>query len=88
MADPADDDIDLETLQAQIDMSLAFTQELVASWIKPIAGSSSHAQSKGSADAEKELEQLLRRPPRYLSALDLHLRARSERSSLLRTIPV
>ncbi|EED84464.1 predicted protein [Postia placenta Mad-698-R] len=63
MATPADeDDIDVETLQAQVDMSMAFTQNLVSSWMTPSKGklpsSSSHLND------EKELEEYMRRPPR------------------------
>lgn len=64
MATPADeDDIDVETLQAQVDMSMAFTHNLVSSWMTPSKGklpsSSSHLND------EKELEEYMRRPPRY-----------------------
>lgn len=63
MATPADeDDIDVETLQAQVDMSMAFTHNLVSSWMTPSKGklpsSSSHLND------EKELEEYMRRPPR------------------------
>ncbi|KAI0042254.1 hypothetical protein FA95DRAFT_1598547 [Auriscalpium vulgare] len=61
----AENDIDTETLQAQIDLSMAYAEELVASWVKPLARASSSASAKARApDAEKELEALLRRPPR------------------------
>ncbi|ETW83711.1 hypothetical protein HETIRDRAFT_471990 [Heterobasidion irregulare TC 32-1] len=63
MAAPDEDDIDIETLQAQIDMSLAFAQDLVSSWIKPLK-SSGYSKPNNSKDTEKELEELLRRPPR------------------------
>ncbi|KAH9987830.1 hypothetical protein BJV77DRAFT_964686 [Russula vinacea] len=55
-------DIDTETLQAQIDLSMAYAQNLIASWLPssgPITQSSSRA-----AEAEVELQALLRRPPR------------------------
>ncbi|OCH92171.1 hypothetical protein OBBRIDRAFT_833641 [Obba rivulosa] len=57
-----EDDIDVEALQAQVDMSMAFTENLVASWMK-----SSHAKlpsSKKRGNEEKELEEYMRRPPR------------------------
>ncbi|KAA1473493.1 hypothetical protein DENSPDRAFT_839968 [Dentipellis sp. KUC8613] len=60
----ADDEIDTETLQAQIDMSLAFAQDLVSSWIKPLKKPGASSSKKPSKDADKELEELLRRPPR------------------------
>lgn len=56
-----EDDIDLETLQAQIDLSMAHTKDLVASWIKPGRSSSTHA---GRRTGERDIEELLRRPPR------------------------
>lgn len=58
-----DDNIDLEELQAQIDLTLANTQNLVASWIDPNYGPSTSKQTL--ANQEKEIEELLKRPPRY-----------------------
>ncbi|THV08357.1 hypothetical protein K435DRAFT_771878 [Dendrothele bispora CBS 962.96] len=55
-----DDNIDTEALQAQIDLSMSFTHELVSSWIKPTQKSrSSYAQ-----DLETEIKDYMRRPPR------------------------
>ncbi|KAF8138488.1 hypothetical protein EV363DRAFT_1520839 [Boletus edulis] len=55
------DDIDVESLQAQIDMSMSFAQNLVTSWIKP----THFAQLRSSgANATQILEEELRRPPR------------------------
>lgn len=56
-------DIGLEDLQAQIDMSLAFTQNLLASWLKPTEGKLPSSKSRNN---EKELEEYMRRPPRYV----------------------
>jgi hypothetical protein len=56
-------DIDTETLQAQIDLSMAYTQNLVASWLPPTSGSLTQSSSR-AAEAEAELQALLRRPPR------------------------
>ncbi|KAI5116352.1 hypothetical protein M0805_003803 [Coniferiporia weirii] len=55
--------VDLETLQAQVDLSMAVTNELVSSWIHP---SLKTRAPPGAAirEAEKELQDLLRRPPR------------------------
>ena len=59
------DDIDTETLQAQIDLSMAYAQNLVASWL---SGSNSLTQSSSrAAEAETELQGILRRPPRCVS---------------------
>lgn len=57
-----ENDVDAETLQAQVDMSLAFTQNLVSSWLKPKYGSGASSSSRGNQ--EKELDELLKRPPR------------------------
>jgi len=57
----ADDDIDTETLQAQINMSMSFAEDLVSSWIQPAHKAN---LSKSSVDAQKLLEEQLRRPPR------------------------
>ncbi|KAG6833938.1 hypothetical protein H0H87_007949 [Tephrocybe sp. NHM501043] len=54
-----EDSIDLETLQAQIDMSMSFAQDMVSSWIKP----SRKLPSRGK-DIEAELKEYMRRPPR------------------------
>lgn len=57
-----EEDIGLETLQAQVDMSLAFTQNLVSSWLKPTEGKLPSSRARND---EKELEEYMRRPPRY-----------------------
>ncbi|CAL1701146.1 unnamed protein product [Somion occarium] len=59
---PNEDDVDLETLQAQIDLSLAHTKDLVSSWLKPTYGKASSSVSRAGVD--KEIEEILRRPPR------------------------
>ncbi|KAI0346791.1 hypothetical protein BDW22DRAFT_1424911 [Trametopsis cervina] len=60
---PDDEGIDLQSLQAQIDLTLAQTQNLVASWLKPTAGaSSSSASARGNQ--ERDIQELLKRPPR------------------------
>lgn len=57
----ADDDIDTEALQAKINMSMSFAEDLVSSWIK-----AEHRAnlSKSTVDAQKLLDEQLRRPPR------------------------
>ncbi|KAG1752610.1 uncharacterized protein EDB91DRAFT_1103479 [Suillus paluster] len=57
----ADDDIDTETLQAKINMSMSFAEDLVSSWIKPAHKAN---LSKSAVDAQKLLDEQLRRPPR------------------------
>ncbi|KAI0677033.1 hypothetical protein C8Q78DRAFT_61851 [Trametes maxima] len=60
MAEDGQDGPDLETLQAQIDMSMAFTQNIVSGWMK-----SSKAKLPSSSRSEdKELEEYMRKPPR------------------------
>ncbi|KAJ7228467.1 hypothetical protein GGX14DRAFT_613015 [Mycena pura] len=55
-----DEDIDNETLQAQIDLSLSFAQNLVSSWVKP-----SPKSTKSSSNVrEADLKEYMRRPPR------------------------
>lgn len=63
---PNDDEIDLESLQAQIDLSLAHTKNLVSTWMKPGFGNT--AASSSRANQDKEVEELLRRPPRRVFA--------------------
>ncbi|KAF9491349.1 hypothetical protein BDN71DRAFT_1452948 [Pleurotus eryngii] len=55
-----DDSIDAETLQAQIDMSLSFAQDLITSWIKP----SNEMAPRLTRNVEDELKEYMRRPPR------------------------
>ena len=61
-----ENDVDVETLQAQIDLSLAHTQNLVSSWLKPKYGNATASSSR--ANQERELEELMKRPPRYASS--------------------
>ncbi|KAH8993879.1 hypothetical protein EDB86DRAFT_1316203 [Lactarius hatsudake] len=56
-------DIDTETLQAQIDLAMAQAQNLIASWLPVSSGSLTQSSSR-AAEAEAELQALLRRPPR------------------------
>ncbi|KAI0321998.1 hypothetical protein OF83DRAFT_1168019 [Amylostereum chailletii] len=62
MAEPLGDEIDTETLQAQLDMSFSFAQDLVSSWMQP--SNKLLSNGTGSAGYEKELQDILRRPPR------------------------
>ena len=61
-----EDEVDMESLQAQIDMSMSFAQNLVTSWIKP-----THLAQLGSSGANtaQMLEEESRRPPRYPTML-------------------
>ena len=63
MADAEEDGMDLETLQAQIDMSMAFTHDLVSGWMK---ASKAKLPSSSRANDDRELEEYMRRPPRYV----------------------
>ena len=63
--DEPNNDIDTETLQAQIDLSMAHAQNLVASWL-PSSSLTHSSSSSRAAEAEAELQTLLRRPPRYV----------------------
>lgn len=60
---PDEEDIDLETLQAQIDLSLAHTKNLVSSWLQPTYAATGSSGTRHVKD-EKEIEEILRRPPR------------------------
>jgi hypothetical protein len=57
-----EDEIDTEALQAQIDLSMSFAQNLVSSWIKP-----SRKLSSRSRDVEGELKEHMRRPQWWVS---------------------
>ena len=70
-------DIDSETLQAQIDLSMAYAQNLISSWL-PTSGPMTQPSSR-AAEAELELQALLRRPPRYVPFL---LQLRSHETSI------
>ncbi|EIN10886.1 hypothetical protein PUNSTDRAFT_132949 [Punctularia strigosozonata HHB-11173 SS5] len=59
MAANDDEEVNAEMLQAQIDMAMSFTHELVSSWIKPSAGS-----KRKRASAQHELEAIMKRPAR------------------------
>ena len=66
--DGADEDMDLETAQAQINMSVAFLDDLVSGWMKE---SKAKLPSQPRGDEEKELEEYMRRPPRYVHLHDI-----------------
>lgn len=55
-----EDKIDTEALQAQIDLSMSFTQTLVSSWLKPQKASTSSRKR----NFEAELRDYMHRPPR------------------------
>ena len=55
-----EDDISLENLQAQIDMSMSFAQSLVSSWVKP----SKPGISRKKVDLENEMLEATRRRQR------------------------
>lgn len=81
MADhDSDSDIDAETLQAQIDMSMAYAQDVVSGWMKAsgtLASSSANGSSNGGQgkkrDVEKELEEMMKRPPRCVFVASFQL---------------
>lgn len=54
-----DTETNIEALQAQIDLSMAFANDLVSSWMKGTDVSSSSARN-----VEAELKEYMRRPPR------------------------
>jgi hypothetical protein len=55
-----DGTVDTEALQAQIDLSMSLTHQLVSSWIKP----SQKIRSSYNHDLEVELKDYMRQPPR------------------------
>ncbi|KAI0772008.1 hypothetical protein BD413DRAFT_547647 [Trametes elegans] len=61
MAEDEQDGPDLETLQAQIDMSMAFTHSIVSGWMK---SSRSRLPASSSRNEDKELKEYMRRPAR------------------------
>jgi hypothetical protein len=58
-----DEDVDAATLQAQIDLSMAYVHDMVSAWVKP---SSTNSVQKSSRNIEKEIQDSLRRPPRFI----------------------
>ena len=56
-----EDAIDVETLQAQIDLSMSFANNLVSSWVEP------HRIPRNplKKDLEKELSEYMHRPARH-----------------------
>ncbi|KIY49397.1 hypothetical protein FISHEDRAFT_58296 [Fistulina hepatica ATCC 64428] len=59
--DAADNDIDTDALQAQIDLSMALASDLVSSWIKP---TSKLVQKSRTSTTDVDLKEYMRRPPR------------------------
>jgi len=57
---PEGEDIDTETLQSEIDMSMSLVHNLVSSWVKP----SQKVRTKSTTNTQKELEEYMRQPPR------------------------
>ncbi|KAF8969469.1 hypothetical protein BDZ97DRAFT_1915420 [Flammula alnicola] len=55
-----EDALDPEALQAQIDLSMSFAQNLVSSWMEP----HKFPTNSRKKDLEKELTEYMRRPPR------------------------
>lgn len=55
-----EDALDSEALQAQIDLSMSFAQDLVSSWMAP----HKFPTNSRKKDLEKELTDYMRRPPR------------------------
>ncbi|KAG9104198.1 hypothetical protein FRC06_004623 [Ceratobasidium sp. 370] len=58
----AEDDIDPETIQSAVDMSLSLALSMVQSWMP--AASSSASVNPSIAESRKKLEEYMRRPPR------------------------
>ncbi|KLO18066.1 hypothetical protein SCHPADRAFT_886516 [Schizopora paradoxa] len=58
----AENAVDLEALQAQIDLSMSLTDQLVSSWLPKSVSNKTHDSKAKSVDAE--LQDVLRRPPR------------------------
>jgi len=54
-----EEELDDETIQARVDASLAKIYEVTSTWLKP-----KKTPSAPKRDFEKEIEELMRRPPR------------------------
>ena len=55
-----DNEVDTETLQSQIDLSMSLVHDLVSSWVKPAP----RGTKQSNYDAQKDLEEYMRRPAR------------------------
>jgi hypothetical protein len=67
MNSQADEDaIDLQDLQAQIDLSMSFAQNLITSWVKP----THYSQSSRQKDLENGIKEYMRRPARSVISSD------------------
>ena len=58
-------EFDLDALQAQIDRSMALTNSLVTSWLPPSLRSGK-AFGDSQREAERALQELSKRPSRYI----------------------
>lgn len=58
-------ELDLDALQAQIDRSMALANSLVTSWLPPSLRSG-RAFGDSQREAERALQELTKRPPRYI----------------------
>ena len=65
----SEEDIDFETLQAQLDKTWAYAHSVVDSWTKP---GNAPADAAPGVMSDKELNDLLRRPSRCAGLLDLY----------------
>ncbi|KAJ3576172.1 hypothetical protein NP233_g596 [Leucocoprinus birnbaumii] len=59
-AQPDEEAMDFQDLQAQIDLSMSFAQNLVSSWVKP----TQYTQTNRQVDLENEIKEYMRRPAR------------------------
>ncbi|TFK28900.1 hypothetical protein FA15DRAFT_665000 [Coprinopsis marcescibilis] len=60
-SEPDEDAINIEDLQAQIDLSMSFAQSLASSWVKPRKGTNTSSRSK---ELESEILESAKRPSR------------------------
>ena len=63
MTETKEDAVNLDELQAQIDLSMSVTDDLISSWLKTPNTKSNGLGNKNKID--KELHDYLRRPARY-----------------------
>jgi len=60
------EEIDVEALQAQIDLSNSIAYDLVSSWMKPTPPSKKKDTGSVSKSIARELEEHAKRPPRLV----------------------